>query len=608
MRIDRFIPSMQGTRESIWTSIWSLGWLTIAIVLAIGASTPLSAEETVETADPTLKQKASRSEGSAGAPYKAVVLEHDATVLSGPEASFYPTTKLSKGEQVEVYRVDAKHWLAIRPPQDSFSWVSAEHVELTESGTRARVINTPAKTRIGSQFSDEHDVEYISLNQGEILELLGTKMLEDEETGAPRRWFKIAPPAGEFRWIHANSVARLDHDPGEPEAISAQIKTFDLPNVESQANKQFNHAVANVTQQRTIATQSIPTREIQTQEFQPVAAKSAERVSVSAQRSVKPVESDGFRLLGEGESVRQASFESAPVAKTNSHPPQNRTLASKGRRDRLSTHINAVTWEAIGDPANPLDAPEPRTFEDSYEALNILLSRAVLGNVEEWQLERVFGQADLLKRNAQSSDQLALADQLMAKIQEFQELQKRKLQMQTVDVVDDVAANSQVSLVNYDAAYLAKSGSSIGHEPGRLPTYLQDMAHMPSGPSVARSRVAATQKRAPAKKRPTMPQRIVREKQTKRNAAPDLKPAAVLDNSVFDASGTLIQVHSRRQGMPRYALTDSSGRITRFVSTGDGSSLDHLVNSRVGLLGEIGLLSELNKSHVIAVKAVKLQR
>lgn len=342
-------------------------------------------------------------------------------------------------------------------------------------------------------------------------------------------------------------------------------------------------------------------------------------------------ESAGSSPLSDSKSVKQREI-------TKSDPGAKRPLGSavsKRAPNNLTPHINAVTWEAIGDPTNPLAAPEPRAFEDSYAALNILLSRTVLGNVEDWKLDKVVTQADLLKRHAQNRDQLALADQLMAKIQEFQELQKRKLQIETADVVDDVAANKQVSLVSYDQSEIVGTGTRAGieSEPGRLPNYLQDLSQMPAGPSVAarenrsatrvttrntarqrtlanRSAVRATPvKKEPIKKAPVMPRRIPRAKSQRQVAAvPELKPAAVLDNSVFDATGTLIQVHSRRTGMPRYALTDSSGRITRFVSTGDGSSLDHLVNSRVGLLGEIGLLAELNKSHVIAVKAVKLQR
>ena len=162
-------------------------------------------------------------------PYSAVVLDDDTSVQSGPETDFYATVRLSKGTEVEVYRVDNGHWLAIRPPQDSFSWVAAEHIELTASGTKGRVINTPAKTRVGSEFSDIHDVEYISLNKGEILELLGTKMLTDEETGVERRWFKVAPPSGEFRWIHADSVARIEKNAGAAKTLADTIQTFDLP-------------------------------------------------------------------------------------------------------------------------------------------------------------------------------------------------------------------------------------------------------------------------------------------------------------------------------------------------------------------------------------------
>ena len=44
---------------------------------------------------------------------------------SGPGKNYYPTDKLHKGEKVEIYRHDPGGWCAIKPPRQSFSWVSA---------------------------------------------------------------------------------------------------------------------------------------------------------------------------------------------------------------------------------------------------------------------------------------------------------------------------------------------------------------------------------------------------------------------------------------------------------------------------------------------------
>ena len=674
-------------------------WLILAVGLTIGSFAPLKAEQPKPF------------------PYTAVLLE-EAPIQSGPQADFYPTDRLQKGDQVEVYRVDNKVWLAIRPPRDSFSWVSAEHLELTESGTRARVINTPAKTRVGSRFGDIHDVEYISLNKGEVLELLGTKMLRDPDTGAERRWFKVAPPSGEFRWIHQDLVSRVEKHVSKPGAI----KTFSLPGeaqtkalalnlaqpvegqtaqpstnnslsktisdsnaksataaspsvpannaiealqneveqaVSEQLNETFDEeeleSVQRVPQKaaQLIATQAIKTQQIPntssaittqaipTQKLEPVAKTSPEtewtrkesrEVASSSKKDELKVETGsanqathhGFRIVGTENSSKAHQSSRSDELNNSATAAQTAKAPTTQANGIKTTHINAVTWEAVTDPQNPLAAPEPRTFEDSYEALNILLSRSVLGDILNWQLDRVFEQAALLKNAARSRDQLALASQLTEKIGKFQTLQKRKLAMQA-ELLAQAAAKSkaeaevdaalaaaeraanatdstkrrrrtEASLASYSAEDLAKKSSKSVKTPGRLPG------------SVVRSKFLAIPKgKKPQAKGPTLPRRV-RSGQASAYPPSNLQPASALDNSVFDATGTLIHVHARRNGLPRYALTDSSGQITRFVSTGDGTSLDHLVNSKVGLLGEIGLLSELNKSHIIAFKAVKLNR
>ena len=77
----------------------------------------------------------------------------------------------------------------------------------------SKIINVPVKTRIGSKFSNDHDIEYISLRQGEIVELLGSRMLAESRNDNPVRWFKIAPPSGEFRWVHSRQLKRTKNDP-----------------------------------------------------------------------------------------------------------------------------------------------------------------------------------------------------------------------------------------------------------------------------------------------------------------------------------------------------------------------------------------------------------
>lgn len=135
-------------------------------------------------------------------PYQARVVVARAQVRSGPGENYYPTDVLAAGELVEVYREEQGGWLAIRPPRESFSWVFGRHVKLLEGGL-AEIDKANVDSRIGSRFSGKRNAVQVRLRKGEIVEVLG------EETEGAEKWYKIAPPAGEFRWIRANHVERV---------------------------------------------------------------------------------------------------------------------------------------------------------------------------------------------------------------------------------------------------------------------------------------------------------------------------------------------------------------------------------------------------------------
>lgn len=174
------------------------------------------------------------------APYEARVTTPRALVHSGPGEKFYPTATLSLGDTVEVYREEAGGWLGIRPPKDSFSWIPEKQLQL-QDGNLAEIRDDDVASRIGSELSDKRNAVQVRLKQGEVVEVLGQESIEGET------WYKIAPPAGEFRWIHAASVERRgaisESDSGEetePAVISASATS------ESVAIKpEANSAAAN---------------------------------------------------------------------------------------------------------------------------------------------------------------------------------------------------------------------------------------------------------------------------------------------------------------------------------------------------------------------------
>lgn len=161
-------------------------------------------------------------------PYVAYVNSADVYVRSGPGRNYYPTDKLRKGEQVEIYRHDPGGWYAIRPPRQSFAWVSRRHLDPQPDGL-AIVNSQRVVARVGSSLSDVREVIQVRLDKGEKVELL-----EPPAEASP--WCKIAPPSGEFRWIFAKFVDREVPDDiaqGEREAAAGQgyadARRADLP-------------------------------------------------------------------------------------------------------------------------------------------------------------------------------------------------------------------------------------------------------------------------------------------------------------------------------------------------------------------------------------------
>lgn len=150
-------------------------------------------------------------------PYVAYVAADDVYVRSGPGQNYYPTDKLTAGAEVEVYRHDPGGWYAIRPPEGSFSWVSTRYLSAGDDNL-AVVNGENVAARVGSRFSDIKDVIQVRLHKAEVVEVLGADL---DELGA-RRWYKIAPPSGEFRWVSGRYVDRQPVPVGVREAGGAE--------------------------------------------------------------------------------------------------------------------------------------------------------------------------------------------------------------------------------------------------------------------------------------------------------------------------------------------------------------------------------------------------
>ena len=115
----------------------------------------------------------SLANGEQAFPYKTCIAADDVYVRSGPGQNYYPTNKLKRGDEVEVYRHDPGGWCAIRPVDGSFTWVSSRFLKPTEDNL-AVITEDGVQARVGSQFSDIRDVVQVRLQKGEVVEAAGS--------------------------------------------------------------------------------------------------------------------------------------------------------------------------------------------------------------------------------------------------------------------------------------------------------------------------------------------------------------------------------------------------------------------------------------------------
>jgi len=165
--------------------------------------------------------------------YEAVVLSDNVIVRSGPGRNHYSTGKLRPGDHVTVHRQERGGWLMIVPPQGSFDWVLADHVQLESKPLRGQpgrgVISVDRTVaRIGSGVEAETlEFWHVMLTRGKRVSILGEQVINDSDLG-PRLWYKIAPPAGDHRWVLGQFVQRVGEGAEKVDPFSPDFEDGNL--------------------------------------------------------------------------------------------------------------------------------------------------------------------------------------------------------------------------------------------------------------------------------------------------------------------------------------------------------------------------------------------
>jgi uncharacterized protein YgiM (DUF1202 family) len=319
-------------------------------------------------------------------PYEARIATPRAQVRSGPGEKYYPTDTLTSGETVEVYREEADGWLGIRPPEKSFSLVMERQLKLRDDGL-AEIDEPNVACRIGSRFSDHRNAVQVQLKKGEVVEVLDTF----EEDG--KTWCKIAPPAGEFRWVHATSV----------QPVGALTQPAEEPADEE----------AIVTASATTETPPEPPRE------GPKTAPLEPPPLVT--EPVAPTPGDQWRSPGSG-SPTPAS----PAAQPALQPITPIAAASPPAAAAPASTAPATTAEVtLPPPAVAAAPPASADLQRQLTEIEMRLSRMASASPHLWNTERLERDTEQLLSQAQSDADRNAIKVTMAKIDHFDALGKR---------------------------------------------------------------------------------------------------------------------------------------------------------------------------------------
>lgn len=293
-------------------------------------------------------------------PYEARVVVPAASIQSGPGDEFYPTDTLPEGAVVEIYHHSADGWCAIRPPENSFSWVYAGHLQKLDS-TVAEVNKDDVASRIGSRLNDNRNAVQVRLKRGEVVQMIGG------ETIAGQTWCKIAPPAGEFRWIHSSNIR-----PTQPQSTST-------------------------------ATSEIVTVAASTDDF-----NASQVVTADAEQAVSPVAPVAEQETPVGEDDWRASTDPAATERDSSPSP----VASSATSPPI----------APLQPAASLAAGE---LDRQLAELELRLSRAVTGPPQLWNIDVLRREAEPLLAHAQTAAERESVNVTLSKLDRFAAIERR---------------------------------------------------------------------------------------------------------------------------------------------------------------------------------------
>ncbi len=315
-------------------------------------------------------------------PYKVQVTATNASIHCGPGEGYYVTERPARGVRLSVYRHSPGGWLAVRPTAASYSLLAERYVRATAEDDVVEVIDDHAVSWVGSADERPDELRWqVRLKQGEKVVVMGQETLRAYRGGPRESHYRIAPPSGEFRWVHESSVRHASQVENAESTLPASTELTDYRVV-------VNEPESGARRDGFVA------RKPKNAAVRPVAVE------------VRRDETRADRLA-----------------------PQEPTAAPGPRAASRSNFP-------------PLDAA---AFEKQFRALDVQLSLEVTKPVEHWELDDLADDiAELVTRGGSTVDR-GRAQLLAEKTGEFEKLQARYLSTEgSLSRTDDVAEHTSM--------------------------------------------------------------------------------------------------------------------------------------------------------------------
>jgi hypothetical protein len=193
-------------------SIWPAGTLTALFIVSVCRAQPPAPPNPTSTFTPATAPAPAGAPGTTGVKplYAAQVIVPEAFVRCLPSDSpqAYATNRLVRGSVVKVLGDAGVGWLAILPPEGSFSWINTRFVERVAPNYPNWVVQSqaPAPVLIGSEIlKGKPNKEGVRLPRGYQVRCVGKTQTDEDGT-----WLPIEPPVGENgekRYIRRDDVS-----------------------------------------------------------------------------------------------------------------------------------------------------------------------------------------------------------------------------------------------------------------------------------------------------------------------------------------------------------------------------------------------------------------